>query len=385
MVEKAINDHKPGTAFANIIALSDSLLGSELTNNLIGEKGIDIEAFQKWQDEFAKEINQDKTLSPKIKQYAINGKIAEVIPIMENAIKAVLTNRNLQPGVAYAKEGNVDSDKGEGAKIKAAIEQLLNLEKDLDQANRKLRQESIIKNIAQEVSNLFHYPYVDKQKQIDEKTKKELVDKKEYRSLESFRSNNVDLFIVQLSHLLGSAYEQYPGLIGTNENKIYPKVNEAVVRRIVNDGNWQHDVDKWHQEQNNNNSNNNSGKDAILSLIQAVDDMLHSNQKFMGLLEGADSEAKSTEGRSKSLPKSGSEEQEESGEESIEQARQHEDVQIEKQIVLEEMRSQIKAYEEDKDITTISATALMVDLNNLKQNCIAEQKAKERQTEQKTK
>lgn len=349
MVEKAVSCHKPGTAFANILALSESLLGNDLTDFLIKQKDIDIEAFRKWHDELEQNINQNKTLDPNIRQYAINGKIAEIIPTIEHAIKSVLTNQNLQLGVAFAKEGNIPSDKDEGVKIRAAIDQLSNLESDISESDRKARQRPIITNIAKEVSNLFHYPYVGMDQQISKKSKEELVQKKEYRSLESFRSNDVNLFIIQLSNLLGSIYSQYPNIMGNADNPIYPMVSEAIINEIIDNGNWKGAIQDWHQEQENYNSNQN----AISFLIETVNNILHTSPRWMGLFEGVDSEQLTS---NPSSHKSESEEESPKKQDLIVAkviTDEIEEIEIDKKIIIDELRDLVETYLKSDERKTI--------------------------------
>jgi hypothetical protein len=213
MVANALNGYSPATAFCNIIALSDRLLGQELTNSLTSKGDVDLAAFKKWQDEFY-EIKRNDKISNQIRRLALKGKIVEIFPIMEKAIRAILSGQNLKKGVAYAAIGNIDSNVGEGTEIKTAIEALQTLAGDIDKAQRKARQQSIISNIADKAFQLFHYPYVDSQKQISQQQKQDLINSHEYRDLASFRDNDINLLAIQLSNLLGALYENYSKLMG---------------------------------------------------------------------------------------------------------------------------------------------------------------------------
>jgi hypothetical protein len=378
MIESAINGHKPGTAFANIIALSDSLLGQEFTSSLIEMGYINLQEFQKWHDEF-EVINQNEELKANIKKYAINGKLAEIFPVMENAIKAILTNQNLQRGAAYAIAGNIPSSKDEGSKIKTAIDALANLEQDLDQSNREAKQKPIIKNIAKEASNLFHYPYVDKQQQISDEQKQELIRTKEYRSLRSFRDNDVNLLAVQLSNLLGVVYSQYSGIIGKPGDKKYLQITEAIVNEIVSSGNWQNAVKVWHQKENSQiQANSNSATNAISFLVERVDSMLHTNPKCIGLFEGADSEQLTKASSSHHSESEG--ESESTTKPNIATTSQTQEIDIDKKIVIERLQELVSNYREDDQITTISEKQLTKTLDSLKQNCIEQQREQRKST-----
>jgi hypothetical protein len=391
-VVDAINGHKPATAFANIIALSDSLLGQTLTSSLINEQqSIDVEAFKKWQDDF-EAIGKNKTLDPEIKKYALKGKLTEIFPIMEKAIKAILSNQNMKQGVAYSAIGNIASNKDEGAKIKAAIEELSKLETDLIKASREAKQKPIIQKVAEETSGLFHYPYVSQQNQIDENQKKQLIADKEYRSLASFRDNDVNLLAVQLSNLLGALYEKNPSLKGNSGNKTYPQINEAVVNKIVEGGGWQEAVKDWYKQE----TGKQNTKDAVLFLTKRVNDILHTDPKNIGLFEDVDSEAEltnsatssssktfksddGTETGSKSRSQSGGSNESSNYSESEEvEEEESKEIEIDKGVVIGKLQEQIEFYQKSKEVK-ISLTRLTKDLGELQQSCVEKQQEQDNQ------
>jgi hypothetical protein len=373
MVVNALNSHKPATAFGNIMALSDSLLGQQLTSSLTIKKDIDVEAFRKWQDEFER-IDKINISDIAVKQYALKGKVTEIFPIMEKAIKAILSNQNLQKGVAYAAVGNIPSSKDEGSKIKTAIEQLSNLEHNLNQSTREARKKSIAQSIAQETSELFHYPYVSEKQQISKEQKAQLVKEREYRGLASFRDNDVNLLALQLSNLLSALYYTYPNLLGTEKSKTYPLINEAVVDKVVEDGGWKEAVEKWYRQE----TGEQESKGAVSFLVKRVNDILHTDLRNIGLFEEVDSEAEVTE-ESKSL-KSGTSE----GELDIEEkstAQTQKIVEIDKDIVISKLNEQIQTYTLFK-VQKVNLEQLTEDLNNLTRNCIEQQEKQEQMNNQ---
>lgn len=280
MVANAVNGHSPATAFCNIIALSDSLLGQESTSSLIDGKDINLEAFKKWQDQF-NEIKEDDKISSKIKNLALKGKLMEIFPIIEKAIKAILSKQNIREGVAYAVEGNIPSASNEGTEIKTANERLQQLADDLKPNIRKAQRDNIINKVAEEASKLFHYPYVSERQQISNEEKKRLVQEKEYRSLGSFRNNSVDLLAIQISNLLGVLYNDYPNLIGASNDTIYQHATKVVIEKIVNDGNWKDAVENWYKKQ----PEKQESKSAISFLAEKVMEILHKDSRYLGLFD----------------------------------------------------------------------------------------------------